>query len=145
MDPSSSNTEAELERFREQWREEVNGRNRRAGDKSPEAVKPQRRKETAPPPAAATNRAKEVRDFSEDIEPRAYHDLPDKEEQLKLGEEGQNYDRNLHQEPTTALEHYERAVDKETTGQLGDSLRHYRTAFKVGVTPHGVLQDVMLR
>lgn len=130
MEPSASNAEAELERFREQWRQEVSERNRKAEPSPSEVAKPQRRKETAPPPAVS-KRARELRDYSEDIEPRAYHDLPDKEEQLKLGEEGQNYDRNVNQEPKTALEHYERAVDKETTGQLGDSLRHYRTAFKV--------------
>ena len=131
MEPSSSNTEAELERFREQWRQEVSERNRKPETRSAAPTKAPKQKETAPP-TAASSRAKDVRDFSEDVEPRAYHDLPNKEEQLKLGTEGQNYDRDVNKEPKTALEHYERAVDKETTGQLGDSLRHYRTAFKVG-------------
>lgn len=36
------------------------------------------------------------------------------------------------QEPVSALEHYEKAVEKEALGSLGDSLRHYRTAFRVG-------------
>ncbi|KAL1888687.1 hypothetical protein Sste5346_009392 [Sporothrix stenoceras] len=35
------------------------------------------------------------------------------------------------QEPVSALEHYERAVEKEALGSLGDSLRHYRTAFRM--------------
>lgn len=130
MEPSQSNAEEELERFREQWRQEVSERNKKAESGPAEVVRQQRRKDAAPPPAVS-KRAKELRDYSEDIEPRAYHDLPDKDEQLKLGEEGQNHDRNVNKEPSTALEHYERAVDKETTGQLGDSLRHYRTAFKV--------------
>ncbi|ERT02133.1 F-box protein 9 [Sporothrix schenckii 1099-18] len=34
-------------------------------------------------------------------------------------------------EPESALEHYERAVEKEALGSLGDSLRHYRTAFRM--------------
>ena len=96
-------------------------------------MKSQRRKDNAPPTAASHRPREVVRDYSEDVEPRAYHDLPDKEEQLRLGEEGQNHDRDVNKEPSTALEHYERAVDKETTGQLGDRLRHYRTAFKVGL------------
>lgn len=144
MDPSSSNTEAELERFREQWVQEVNERNRTPGIRSSQTTKAHNRKDTAPSQATA-NRLREARDYSEDIEPRAYHDLPDKEEQLKLGEEGQNYDRDVNKEPSTALEHYERAVDKETTGQLGDSLRHYRTAFKVCLRYLIVYRRVMLR
>jgi F-box protein 9 len=71
-------------------------------------------------------------DFSEEVEPRAYHDLPDKEEMLKLGAEGQSTERNPYEEPSSAIEHYERAVEKETQGQLGESVRHYRKAFKVG-------------
>ncbi|KAL2270052.1 hypothetical protein VTJ83DRAFT_2236 [Remersonia thermophila] len=34
-------------------------------------------------------------------------------------------------EPVTALEHFERAVEKEAAGNLGDSLRLYRQAFKM--------------
>lgn len=34
-------------------------------------------------------------------------------------------------EPETALEHYEKAVEKEGQGQLGDSLSHYRKAFRL--------------
>lgn len=135
MEPSPSpiNTEAELERFRQQWRQEVSQRNRIADAQPAETTKSHKRKETAPPVPASAAKPREVKDYSEDVEPRAYHDLPDKEERLKLGESGQKVDRDVNKEPKTALEHYERAVDKETTGQLGDSLRHYRTAFKVGL------------
>ncbi|CAK7268433.1 hypothetical protein SEPCBS57363_003093 [Sporothrix epigloea] len=38
------------------------------------------------------------------------------------------------QEPKSALEHYERAVEKEALGSLGDSLKHYRTAFRMDST-----------
>jgi F-box protein 9 len=34
-------------------------------------------------------------------------------------------------EPVSALEHYEKAVEKEAVGNLGDSLRLYRKAFRV--------------
>jgi F-box protein 9 len=33
--------------------------------------------------------------------------------------------------PRTALEHYEKAVEKESQGSLGDSLNLYRKAFRV--------------
>jgi F-box protein 9 len=134
--PAQPETEAELEAFRQRWREEVSARNKRPEETvaRPQAVK---QKPVAPTAAAgpSTARRKVETDYDE-IAPKPYHDLPDKEEHLKLGEEGQNYDRtNAFREPSTAIEHYERAVEKETHGQLGDSLKHYRKAFKVGYYP----------
>jgi F-box protein 9 len=41
-------------------------------------------------------------------------------------------------EPNTALEHFERAVEKEAAGKLGDSLQHYRKAYRVGVVYHNM-------
>lgn len=71
----------------------------------------------------------------DDVAPKAYHDLPYKEDALRLGSnDAQNQERaRATQEPNSALEHYEKAVEKETHGQLGDSLKHYRKAFKVGL------------
>jgi F-box protein 9 len=133
MTSTTTDAEAELERFREQWRAEV-ARNRRPDGPAESDSKLQKRQDqglrqsTAGP---STARRKDLIDYSEEVEPRAYHDLPDKEELLKLGVEGQNSDRNPYKEPVSALEHYERAVEKETQGQLGESVTHYRRAFKV--------------
>jgi F-box protein 9 len=136
MASTTTEAEAELERFREQWRAEVARNKRPDGPSNAQAneTKPQKRRETESLPTAAgpsAARRKDLRDFSEEVEPRAYHDLPDKEELLKLGAEGQSIERDPYKEPTSALEHYERAVEKETQGQLGDSIKHYRKAFKV--------------
>lgn len=136
MASPSTEAEAELERFREQWRAEVARNKRPDGPSITQAneAKPQKRRETESLPNTAgpsAARRKDLRDFSEEVEPRAYHDLPDKEELLKLGAEDQSIERNPYKEPTSALEHYERAVEKETQGQLGDSIKHYRKAFKV--------------
>ena len=132
---SSTGTEAELERFRQQWRAEVARSKRSERTSSGETLKnrAQKRKDAASISVVgqSTARRKDVSDYSEEVEPRAYHDLPDKEESFKLGWEDQNYDRNLYKEPSSALEHYEHAVEKETRGQLGDSIKHYRKAFKV--------------
>ncbi|CAK7231705.1 hypothetical protein SEUCBS140593_008015 [Sporothrix eucalyptigena] len=38
------------------------------------------------------------------------------------------------EEPKSALEHYEKGVEKEAMGSLGDSLKHYRTAFRMDST-----------
>ena len=35
-------------------------------------------------------------------------------------------------EPRSALEHFEKAVEKEAEGSLGDSLDLYRKAYRVG-------------
>ncbi|TKA80217.1 hypothetical protein B0A55_04160 [Friedmanniomyces simplex] len=137
MSNAAPGTEAELEAFRQRWREEVSARNKRpdVAERTPHAVPAEQRRKPAqplPPIAeASTARRKDAIDYSEEVEPKVYHDLPDKEEQLKLGVEGQDHDRNAVREPSSALEHYEHAVEKETTGQLGDSITHYRKAFKL--------------
>lgn len=126
--------EAELEAFRQRWREEVSARSRTSNEplSTTVAYKKLERARGAPAPAHATAGPSKSRNFNEDIEPKAYHDLPDKEEQLQLGAHGQNHDRDAYREPSSALEHYERAVEKETQGNLSESMRHYRKAFKVG-------------
>jgi hypothetical protein len=140
MEPSSTRTETELEQFRQQWREEVSARNKKPTS-SNEAIKAQEKaaqpvkKRPVQAATASTAKRKDV-DYSEELEPRAYHDLPDKEDQLKLSVEGQAHDRNdAFREPESALEHYERAVERETQGNLGESMKHYRIAFKVRPSP----------
>ena len=141
--PTSSNPESELEAFRQRWRQEVEQRNKGPETRHAESSTkpPAKQKQTVPVASAATTaRRKDIAYYSEDVEPRAYHDLPNKEDNLKLGEEGHGHDRDVHKEPDTALEHYERAVDKEATGQLGDSLKHYRKAYKVCPSrPHTIV------
>ena len=136
-------TEAELERFREQWRAEV-AKNKQPGsslnvDGNTQGTPRRKDKAASLPLGPSTPRRKDVSDYSEEVEPRAYHDLPDKEQELKLGDEGQRNVRALSKEPSSALEHYEHAVEKETQGQLGDSIRHYRRAFKVRPPSHYML------
>ncbi|CAK4022780.1 F-box pof7 [Lecanosticta acicola] len=131
---AASDAEAELEAFRQRWREEVSARSKKPLSTRIQEKRLERAR-GAPPPAHATagpstHRHKDH--YNEEIEPKAYHDLPDKEDQLKLGTEGQNHDRDaVFREPNSALEHYERAVEKETQGNLGESIRHYRKAFKL--------------
>lgn len=141
MDAPQAGTEAELENFRRQWREEVSARNKKPGKPSKEhheQPKQQKQKNdvTNPSIIAGSSTSRRKDDYSEELEPRTYHDLPDKEEQLRLGVEGQAYDRDLFKEPSSALEHYERAVEKETQGNLSESMRHYRKAFKVRSLSH---------
>jgi F-box protein 9 len=45
-------------------------------------------------------------------------------------------------EPETALEHYEKAVERETQGSLGDSLNLYRKAYRVGSRYNGIIHSL---
>lgn len=133
MAAAPSETEAELERFREEWRREV-ARGNNVSDVHSSidgGTKFHKRQDVAPTIVASSSRQREIKDYSEDVEPKAYHDLIDPEEKLKLGREDQDQDRDGPSQPSSALEHYETAVEKESHGQLGDSLNHYRKAFKV--------------
>ncbi|KAH9826912.1 F-box protein pof7 [Teratosphaeria destructans] len=133
MSDAPPNTEAELEAFRQRWREEVSTRNQQTPAR-PQAPRhhPRQQRHVPPPIAGPSPARRKDMDETEEIEPQAYHDLPDREEQWKLASDGDERHRPVNSEPRSALEHYERAVEKETQGQLGDSMRHYRRAFKVG-------------
>jgi len=130
---------AELESFRRQWREEVAQRTKHT---RPEPPKP---REPAPtststgrlgqfPPTRheASARKEEEEDDDGLLAPPA-----DQEEivqhigQLSLADEDVFHSRVPEKEPSSALEHFEKAVQKEEEGSLGDSLQLYRKAYRV--------------
>ena len=132
--------EAELESFRQRWREEVSHRPKRNSKGSQEIERcqpgpsaPVRPKQTglAPAPPASTWGAGIRRDQVEEFEPRTFHDLEDREDNVRLEERSQRKNPAT-DEPRSALDHYEKAVERETAGSLGDSVSLYRRAFKVG-------------
>lgn len=111
---SESSAQADLDRFRDEWLSEVArnkrpGRNVGVGRFDDSALS--RRKEKAPILPTAASTSAQNNEFSEDVEPRTYDDLPDKENALRLGRDGESIDRNAESEPSTALEHYEHAVE----------------------------------
>ncbi|KAF4556312.1 F-box-like domain-containing protein 3 [Elsinoe fawcettii] len=131
-------TEAELERFRQQWKEEVSTRGK-AGPSSAARSQTQsstidRRKAIQATGPSASSRLPEAHDESAGP---TFHDLPDKEDALKLGAADKGLIRPTSStEPVTALEHYEQAVDNETAGKLGESLKLYRKAFRLDDNVH---------
>ena len=134
MDPPAE-TAAELESFRQRWREEVTARARQGHnttrDQNAANTLPDSTQGKAPAPKPAPRRV-DQHQGAEEIEPKAYHDLPDKEAEMMLGAAEQGLVRgSSSKEPRSALEHYEKAVEKETQGCLGDSLKLYQRAFKV--------------
>lgn len=134
-----ANTEAELESFRRQWREEVS---KRARGQAPANTKPSASSSSNPqasrshaPAASVPSHARHRSvEHADEVTPHVYHDLGEKQHGRRLDETSDQTAAVLaaNREPTSALEHYERAVEKESAGSLGDSLKHYRKAFKVG-------------
>ena len=140
MNPEEPNSE--LESFRAQWRAEVQAKHAAPGSSRQQ----QQLQQTAARPSTAGTRTKtatgplgkppqpsqkppsqELGD--DDVLSRSFDELvaaspaaPLQTAQLKAPETG---------EPVSALDHYERAVEKEAAGSLGDSLRLYRKAFRV--------------
>ena len=127
---------AELESFRREWREEVARRSKSkvAGPSTASA-------EIAPPPTRfppTRHEASHRKDVEEDGPNPGSFDLEDLTQQVghlsvEHGREHEDdgFTRRAYKEPSSALEHFERAVEKEAAGNLGDSLQHYRKAYRV--------------
>jgi F-box protein 9 len=136
-----TNTEAELESFRQKWREEVTAKTKGNGSAASTAksAATSSNKSQAPwsnaPDASSSSHARQrsVEDV-DDIIPYTYQDLGEKQHGRRLDETSVQTATALaaSQDPSSALEHYERAVEKESAGRLGDSVNLYRKAFKVG-------------
>lgn len=133
----AGDTTEELERFRRQWQEEVIARSRGVASPSKSARPPAplhrnsgtiQSARTAAPTFHKSYRETEEAD---ELGDHGYHDLENKDESRKLGEAGEGIYPSTREEPASALEHYERAVERETEGNLGDSLSHYRKAYRV--------------
>ena len=124
----------ELERFRQQWQEEVTAKGIPKGKttsskKSRDSGKPKQSAPASQP--LPTQNTPLDHEEGEDERGHDYHDLQDKDEAKKLGESGTEIHPSTRLEPSSALEHYERAVEREGEGNLGDSLNHYRQAYRV--------------
>ncbi|PWY68653.1 hypothetical protein BO70DRAFT_366026 [Aspergillus heteromorphus CBS 117.55] len=129
---------AELESFRRQWREEVA---RRTRPSRPEPAQPRPSRSSAGPsshfpPARheALDRKEEEEDEDEGGAPSANHgEIIHGVGHLSLGpsDEDAFHSRAPRNEPKSALEHFERAVEKEAEGNLGDSLQLYRKAYRL--------------
>lgn len=145
MDPQSdpSSTEAELESFRQRWREEVSARAKGKAPAAPVApartAGPSASKPHAPPRGTAPNAASHSHARQRSVEetdeatPYLHQDLGEKQHGRRLDETSAQTAAiaSASKEPKTALDHYEKAVERETQGNLGDSVRLYRKAFKV--------------
>lgn len=143
-------TYPELESFRQRWREEMSARTKSAASSSGVmATLPSTRINAASPPDQTQAVSKPpplpslpVFSRRETSELSSGSELPPEVEAPPLGQTSGDTSsgmatvaHNEAWEPFSALEHYETAVEKEAQGQLGDSLKHYRRAYKVGMKP----------
>lgn len=141
----------ELEAFRKQWQEEVIARAKgsSSGNKNDRAYGSPKRgfgttqaHQTRLPPASTGPNQFEEGAF-DGPDRNEYHDLVDRDVGRRLREEGYGVLPSIHEashEPGSALEHYEKAVAMESQGNLGDSLKLYRKAYRVRLsTSHSKL------
>lgn len=115
----------ELEQFRQQWRAEVSARTQTDGNRATKSTKIPRR----PPPITSLGSSRDTRPTQDDdeAEPPTFHSLDGPRDQPGYGESS----KGVAKEPQSALEHYEKAVEREATGKLGESVTLYRKAFRV--------------
>jgi F-box protein 9 len=140
MDPNDvpTNTEAELESFRQKWREEVTARSKGKAPASSASAKP-----TTTSSSTGKRNVTDVQHHTrarslsleggDEVNSYTYHNLGEKQHGRRLDETSAQTAAAIAEEtePTSALEHYEKAVEKESQGSLGDSVDLYRKAFKV--------------
>lgn len=120
----------ELESFRQQWKAEVSAKAKSEGSRHPASASESLRVGRRPPaaPRIAADKAPIIADNEEDhVDPYLSGGL----EPTRAGVEHGESSKAGNAEPQSALEHYEKGAEKESQGSLGDSLAHYRKAFKV--------------
>ncbi|CAN9119672.1 hypothetical protein CC77DRAFT_955076 [Alternaria alternata] len=145
MDPQDvpTNTEAELESFRQKWREEVTARSKGKAPASSASVKNTATSSSTSKSHANKSNAPDVQHHTrarslsleggDEVNSYTYHNLGEKQHGRRLDETSAQTAAAIAEEtePTSALEHYEKAVEKESQGSLGDSVDLYRKAFKL--------------
>lgn len=133
----------ELDSFREQWKAEVRAR-KAAGQASSHQQNQQHSAAARPSTSSSAVHATQPRgkppppsqkpaaqNYDDDyVQPRAF-DEPAGAEPATSAQAGDQSVASEQREPVSALEHYEKAVETEAAGKLGDSLVLYRKAFRV--------------
>ncbi|KAK5634815.1 hypothetical protein RRF57_010528 [Xylaria bambusicola] len=153
MEQPPDRIQSELESFRRQWREEVSSRARNQAAPSSSSTlqthnqqsrpsigsssisnRPSRRNE---PPSHTKGPTSSTKPSQLDEDEDDYVPAPTFDGVVPPAAKapgGQTLDGHLNErskEPETALDFYEHAVERESTGKLGDSLQLYRKAFRM--------------
>ncbi|KAI4597653.1 hypothetical protein KJ359_004357 [Pestalotiopsis sp. 9143b] len=136
----SEQVQSELDTFREKWRAEVSARNKKTSTAGSQKEQSDAySSSSAAGPARKHDRHQKrlpLRDEvhhdaeEEHVRTMTFDDEPVKGKTVQSHIEGGDPSQ-ADKEPETALEFYEKAVDKETSGKLGDSLQLYRQAYRL--------------
>lgn len=146
--PAMDDRETELSRFRQQWKAEVTARQTRP------AVPPQLSSSSETKPAFPSRKlshssaaAKEVPEEWTEAQAAASLPEPGARERPTSPTAARRTSVSVPSVlvvPESALEHYEKAVEKEAQGSLGESLSLYRKAFRVRPDGLGLLLGDLL-
>ena len=134
---------AELEQFRQKWKDEVTARNKKPEGKQTVTQRARRTSDNRPeqsinkPPTRhpAADITHDDSDHPSDADQAGGSSSTTGQQRIE-GTKTRNIDDDefmpsTTKEPQSALEHFERAVEKEDQGSLGDSLAHYRKAYRM--------------
>lgn len=119
----------ELEAFRQKWREEVSTRAQESSKSKSSTTDPPNSKGRTKPLAASrlpTTATKSV-EVHDDRVQASNEPGPSSRDHVETSTPGGGDSA-----PESALRYYERAVERENQGSLGDSIGLYRKAFRVG-------------
>jgi F-box protein 9 len=133
----SEESNSELEKFRRQWQDEVlrrqNAPSQAGGSRVSQARGPGR--DASPNLKVGGPSISKSHAYDDEYQGRTYDfdDLEAKEAARQLGTTGSGIhpESSSKVEDMSALECYEKAVESETQGKLGESLELYRRAFRV--------------
>ena len=142
----------DLESFRQQWKAEVTQKKTQSNQAATRATQQPSTAAARRRPSIITSTAPKRRPLTFETDGPKHDDPISSEDEDKAVHERNKrrtgpladwVDEELNhmeeevgeREPESALEHYEKAVERETQGQLGDSLDLYRKAFKVRPIP----------
>ena len=132
-------TELDLETFRRQWREEVSARTRenahtlKVGAGQDGGLSADKSVSTGSSRPLVANASSSKEDGGRFSGSNSGFDIGDRDTGRTKGQldRGVGFGGGDPHAPHSALEHYERAVERETQGNLGESLNHYRKAYRV--------------
>ncbi len=138
MEETPGDISSELESFREQWRAEVRAKTSvprpQTGTAASSSASSSRPQQAAVPPAKfASLNDPAPPDNDEDYVQARSLDHPQERPTSSRGHTETKPGPGSIEEPGSALDHYEQAVEKEAQGSLGESLRLYRKAFRVSI------------
>jgi F-box protein 9 len=121
--------ESELQRFRQQWKEEVT--KRAQGRPAPSTSTSAAARPTQRPRPPSFSQTRPTRVIAGEDEDEFLPELSSSSKTATSPPPPRQPSFSISGTPKSALEHYEQAVEKESEGNLGESLRLYRKAFRL--------------